>query len=204
MGLAETQKALVRLYTVAKWREQFFAEPAVAGCSFGLDKEEALGLATANRGQVEFFANSLHRKRLGAIRQLLPVTRKAMGKRFGDLFMRFSETFVPYGIRKHEMDAVAFSRFLNEAGIDWEIPWLPALAAYEADWLEAWHPGSRWISRQYAWPVGHIAVAVNQGKEIGRPGAGCYSAFWWRLNAMGAPKRVVFKNPFRRAPNRSS
>jgi hypothetical protein len=200
MGLAETQKALTRLYTNTEWREQFFAEPATAGCPLGLDEDEALELASANRGQVEFFADSLHRKRLGAARQLLPVTRKAMGKRFGEWFMRFSETFVPCGIKKHEADAVAFTRFLNEAGIDWEIPWIPALAAYEADWLEASQPGSRWISKRYAWPVGHLAVAVNQGKEIGHPVEGCYAGFWWRLNRRGNPKHVIFKIPLKNPP----
>ncbi|MDA0836229.1 MAG: hypothetical protein O3B01_00435 [Planctomycetota bacterium] len=198
MGLAETQKALVRLYTDTKFREQFFAEPAVVGCSLGLDEEEALGLASANRDQVEFFADSLRRKRLGAVRSLLPITRKAMGIRFGDLFMKFSEAFVPCGIKKHEADAVAFTRFLNEAGIDWEIPWIPALAAYEADWLEASQPGSRWISKRYAWPVGHLAAAVNQGKELGHPVEGCYAGFWWRLNTRAAPGHVIFKIPFKK------
>jgi hypothetical protein len=113
MSLINLQQTLARIYTDSKLRDDFLTNPDVVGKNLGLNCQEIQQLSNLSRQQVNLFANSLKRKRLGEIRKLLPLTNKILGKEFDRLFWRFSETYLPTGNKKHLLDSIAFSEFLT-------------------------------------------------------------------------------------------
>ena len=113
MGLAEAQRLLARLATDATLRARFAADPEGVAAEFGLSPEEAAHFADLHQGQLDEFARSLIRKRLGEVESLLPLTSRALGPaRLAALFRRHAGAHVPRGIKKHRDDAVAFASFL--------------------------------------------------------------------------------------------
>ncbi|VEP11310.1 conserved hypothetical protein [Hyella patelloides LEGE 07179] len=112
MSLSTVQQVLARIYTDSKLRDDFLTNPDVVGISFGLNCQEIQQLSKLSRQQVDLFARSLKRKRLGEIRKLLPLTNQALGKEFNPLFFQYSETYLPTGNKKHLLDAIAFTKFL--------------------------------------------------------------------------------------------
>ncbi len=79
MGLARLQEVLAQLYTDAALRERFFADPQGVSEALGLQPEEAQQLTQLSAPQVDFFAESLKRKRLNEACKLLPLTRRVLG-----------------------------------------------------------------------------------------------------------------------------
>jgi hypothetical protein len=112
MSLIDLQQALARIYTNSKLRDDFLTNPDVVGNSLGLNCLEIQQLSQLSSQQVNLFASSLKRKRLGEIRKLLPLTNKILGKEFDRLFFSFAETYLPSGSKKHLFDSIAFSKFL--------------------------------------------------------------------------------------------
>jgi hypothetical protein len=113
MSLMILQQTLARIYTDRKLRDDFLTNPDVVGNSLGLNCQEIQQLSNLSPQQVNLFANSLKRKRLGEIRKLLPLTNNILGKEFDRLFFKFSETYLPTGNKKHLLDSIAFSEFLE-------------------------------------------------------------------------------------------
>jgi hypothetical protein len=114
MSLINLQQALARIYTNSKLRDDFLTNPDVVGNSLGLNCQEIQQLSQLSSQQVNLFASSLKRKRLGEIRKLLPLTNKVLGKEFDRLFFSFAETYLPTGSKKHLLDSIAFSEFLPQ------------------------------------------------------------------------------------------
>lgn len=114
MSLSTVQQALARIYTDSKLRDNFLANPDVVGISLGLNCQEIIDLSKISRQQVNLFAASLKNKRLKEVYKLLPLTYKVLGKKFDSLFIKYSETYLPSGSKKHLSDAIAFSNFLQE------------------------------------------------------------------------------------------
>lgn len=56
----------------------------------------------------------MKRKRLGEVRELLPVTAKALDKDFSKLFWQYTETYIPQRIKKHLYDAIAFATYIKK------------------------------------------------------------------------------------------
>ena len=109
MSLTTVQKVLARIYTDSKLRDNFLTNPDVVGTSLGLNCQEIWQLSQLSSKQVNLFANSLKHKRLGEIRKLLPLTHKILGKELDRLFFKYSETYLPTGINKHLLDAIALT-----------------------------------------------------------------------------------------------
>ncbi len=78
----------------------------------------------------------LKRKRLGEVRELLPMTAKALNKDFSKLFWQYAETYNPQGIKKHLCDAIAFATYIEKIATI-EPEWILDLVKYEKTWLEA-------------------------------------------------------------------
>ena len=114
MSLQRVQQVLAAIYTDSKLRDNFFTNPDVVGISLGLNCQEIAQLSKLSRQQVNLFASSLKHKRLGEIHKLLPLSYKLLGKKFDRLFFQYSEGYLPKGNKKHLLDAVAFSNFLQE------------------------------------------------------------------------------------------
>jgi hypothetical protein len=114
MSLVNSQQVLARIYTNSKLRDDFLTNPDVVGNSLGLNCQEIQQLSQLSSQQVNLFASSLKRKRLGEIRKLLPLTNKILKQEFDRLFFSFAETYLPTGSRKHLLDSIAFSIFLKQ------------------------------------------------------------------------------------------
>lgn len=183
MGLAQLQAALARLFTDAALRERFFADPAAIGRELGLASEEIAQLTKLGQGEIAEFARSLDQKRLSAVRDLLPLTARALGDRFDGLFLEHAERYRPGGIQKHLNDALAFARFLNDRRSlgQFDPPWLRSLARYEATSLEMRNSDRMVCIRLLGYRPGemaaHVSVSGGRGELPRRP---CL-AVWVRM-----------------------
>ena len=198
MGLAKLQGVLARLYTDAALRERFFANPEGVSEVLGLSSDEAQQLARMSAPQVNFFANSLKRKRLNEVHRMLPLTCRVLGKRFGALFRRYADTHAPSGVKKHLEDAIAFSRFVEQAAAEAGIePWVVDLLRYEAAWLKVWEPTFRWMALGFGFPVGRLTQTLAQGNGAGVPQQQPTIALWFRVLQRGRLRHVLLPLPCR-------
>ncbi|MBD2743120.1 hypothetical protein [Coleofasciculus sp. FACHB-1120] len=196
MGLAQTQQILAKLYTNTLLRERFFANPQAVGEEFGLSSDESQHLAKLSAQQVNLFASSLKRKRLGEVRELLPLTQRVLGKSFAELFWRYAETHVPGGIKKHLEDAIAFATFIeNNAQLkEIEPPWVVDLARYEKSWLLAAEPTFRLTMCRFRYAIDKLARMTQQEVEpllLLQPTI----VFWFRLSARSQLRHIVISLP---------
>lgn len=164
MGLEKTQQVLAQLYTNTVLRERFFANPQVVCEEFGLSFDEAKQLAQLSAQQVNLFASSLKRKRLGEVRELLPLTHRVLGKDFSKLFWQYAETYIPKGIKKHLEDAIAFANFIEKVTDSDRIEPSPVveLVRYEKAWLEAAEPTRRLTAYKFRYAIKQLARSVAQ------------------------------------------
>ena len=114
MSLATVQQVLAQIYTNSKLRDDFLSNPDAVGRTLGLNCQEIQQLSQLSSQEVNLFANSLKRKRLGAIHKLLPLTNKVLNKEFDRLFFRYAETYLPTGSKKHLFDAIQFAQFIEQ------------------------------------------------------------------------------------------
>lgn len=197
MGLAQVQQALARLYTEASLREQFFAEAEACGAALGLSPVEVAQIVEAT-GQIQFFAESLQRKRLNEVNRLLPLTRRALGRAFGTLFLRYAATFTPRGVRKHQADAIHFADCLAQLHLTENLAptWSAELARYEAGWIAAWEPDCFWHTRRFQYPVRAIAQALAQGQTPAVSQRQLGWGVWFRPRPRGGVWHWFFTSPF--------
>lgn len=187
MELALQQKLVARLVTNREFREQFFANPARVAASEGLSVA-AEALAQIQPEQVRQLARGQRRRRLAQAGVQLPLTRKALGARFADLFRNYAVT-PPPGRHPFE-DALGFARYLEQHGSAplLEPQWALSLVRYEAAQLEATWLGRRVVFRCLPHAVKQLAALL----AVGDVPAGSYRrlspALWWRASAHGRLK----------------
>lgn len=190
MGLAEVQLVLAQLYTNTELRERFFANPQVVGEELGLSVDEQQQLALLSAQQVKGFASSLKRKRLGEVRELLPLTARVLGKDCSKLFWQYAETYVPQGIKKHWEDALAFASFVQNVE-EIEPSWIVDLVRYEEAWLQASVPNCRfqvcWFNYNISWLVRSLTDNWRTPRAIYQPTI----AIWFRLTPKGKLRHKV-------------
>lgn len=170
------QRTLARLYTDGLFRERFFANPAATGEELGLTPDEAKQLG-GSRASISAFARSLQIKRLGEAGHLLPATRRALGARYGALFLEYAAAPPPAGRHKVSQDAFRFLCFLvsrHQASLE---PWIVDLARFEAAWILAGFPTVRIVARLFRWPVHRLA----RGEAASTKKPERYLGIWFRL-----------------------
>lgn len=119
-------------------------------------------------------------KRLGEVRELLPMTAKALDKDFSKLFWQYAETYNPQGIKKHLYDAIAFATYIEK--IDNLKPkWIIDLVRYEKTWLEAADPNKRLIVRYFRYAIDGNLQVLKQP----------FLAVWFRLSPKGTLRYKV-------------
>jgi hypothetical protein len=187
MGLAELQTALARLYTDEAWRAEFFRDPARAGATAGLTPAETQQLAALPARDVDFFARTLHDKRLNEIRKLLPHTRRAFGTQFDAAFRAFAPTFRPDGTKKHRDDALAFAAYLHKHSAD-APAWAADALRYEAARLAALQPGRRFIVRRLRHALKPMLAGASES-----PSACQNIAVWLRLTRAGPLRHWLWR-----------
>lgn len=182
MELALQQKLVARLVTDREFREQFFADPARVAASEGLTVA-AESLAQIHQEQVRQLSRVLRRRRLAQVGVQLPLTRKALGTRFADLFRHYAVS-PPPGRRPFE-DALAFARFLAAHAVaqPLEPHWALSLARYEAARLEATWLGRRLLVRVLPHAVKPLAALLAAGEVPPGSYQRRSTAVWWRASA---------------------
>jgi hypothetical protein len=168
MNLSDSQVLLARLYTDAGLRERFFSKANSAEREFGLHGQEAGQLSKLSAAQVNFFADSLIRKRLGEASKLLPLTRKALGTRFDKVFRSYAENHHLDTSRPYQNDAISFSAILpHSARTEFtEIPWAVDLARFEVAHLQAVALGRRCIIRLFRYSIDNLLKTVAEGNQL--------------------------------------
>jgi hypothetical protein len=165
MGLVETQAALARLYTDAALLDRFLAGPAGAAAELGLSQNDAEQLAAAAGEELRYFARSLLRKRMQEAAPLIPVTVKALGEEaFERLFLVWAGSHPPSGTHKPLHDAFTFACSLG--GEEDLLPWIGALARYEAAGLAARHRPRPLRVERFCYPVHRFAAQVEAGTPL--------------------------------------
>ena len=188
MGLAETQRALARLYTDARLRERFYAAPAEVGRELGLDEQDAQSLARLGARQTDYFAASLVNKRLGEVSKLLPLTARVLGQEFRRLFRQFAAAEpAPAGLSKHLRDAVAFAEYAGRGGRLASVApvWLVELLRYEKELLRAREAKTRLRLCLFRYDVRQLARSVSQDPTSPHVEVRPTLALWLRLGARG-------------------
>ena len=181
MELALQQKLVARLASDRAFREKFFADPARVAASEGLSLA-AEALVQIHQEQLRQLARVLRRRRLAQVGVQLPLTRKALGARFADLFRNYAVSPAP-GKHPYE-DALGFARHLEQhaATQGLEPQWTLSLVRYEAAQLEATWLGRRLVLRCLPHAVKQLAALL----AVGDVPAGSYQRFspalWWRAS----------------------
>jgi hypothetical protein len=184
---------LAQLYTNAELRDQFFSDPMSIGMGLGLTAKEALEIAGMSGSQVSFFAQSLQRKRLNEISKMLPLTQRALGRRFGMIFEQYLKIQAPPCARSMPEELLDFAAFLQTT--------LPAeefdaslrdCLRYEAAWVKASRPNCRLLVRWFP----SLRVDLTGGwKEENRnlsPVIRSVLVIWIRLWPRGRLRRFSF------------
>lgn len=114
MSLRQQQDLLARLYTDAEFRRAFLSEPVKIGAENDLSETEIAEIAEIMPEELNFFAESLFRKRLREAEKFLPLTRSVLQDDFTKYFREFSQNFNPQTVKKHFEDALGFCDFLQK------------------------------------------------------------------------------------------
>ncbi len=117
MSLLEQQNFLARIFTDENLRKTFWENPQQIGGENGLDLTEIKQITNIVTRDLNFFADSLFRKRMQEVEKLLPITKNALKNDFAKLFREFSNSFQPNSIKKHLEDALEFCKFLQNKQI---------------------------------------------------------------------------------------
>jgi len=143
MELIRQQKLVVQLCTDHALLEEFLAAPAQVTTREGLTVG-AESLAKLNPGQLRQFARLLRMRRLEEAGTALPLTRRALGHRFAELFTAYALQNPPPGKRLGQ-DAIAFVNYLQQSNPTKPLNpvWLMSLASYEAARVEVEWLGQR-------------------------------------------------------------
>lgn len=138
MGLRELQSALARLFTDAELRRRYQEDPRSVGTALGIGREEMEQWLALSSEQIANFSDGLLRKRLAAVRSLLPRSAKRLGHALDESFYAWAQTVPSQGMDHHLRDAWIFAdRLLSEnVASPWErdlIRWERALIGLRLD-----------------------------------------------------------------------
>jgi hypothetical protein len=163
MALADVQAVLARLFTDAPFRDAFFADPAAVGRSCGLDQAEARTLSELSHGEVDGFAATLTRKRIGDVSKVLPLTARVLGAAFNNHVRPALAGAARPGRHCDDARAVAIRlrRLARDGALD--PPWAADLARYEAAFSDAARRRTCVLVRRFHFPVAALAMTLMRG-----------------------------------------
>lgn len=194
-ALAKQQKALARLYTDAPLRARFSADPASVALELELPLNAAESLGVIAKEGLALFAESLFRKRFGALRSLAPVTHRLFRERLRAAFRQFvnensghPETYVH--------DLANFSRWLHrnrelQRGLG-DAAWMLDVIRFEAAAAAVWRGGARMRMIR----LSHDIREHLQGRgSAARPAAATLLCVWLRTGRR--VRHIAFRLPRR-------
>ncbi|MCU0446796.1 MAG: hypothetical protein MUE85_17955 [Microscillaceae bacterium] len=112
MNLQKYQHLLAKIYTDADFRRRFFAEPVRIGAEFDLEEALALDLAQKHQQAIDFYSDTLLRKRRQAIKSLLPQTSQILDNQLNTLFETFAQNRPLLREDRYAEDSFAFGKYL--------------------------------------------------------------------------------------------
>jgi hypothetical protein len=115
MNLENYQYLLAKIYTDADFREKFFAEPVKIGAVFQLEPALAQELAQKHQEAIDFFSDTLLRKRLQAVRNLLPQTVQILANQLNALFQSFAQNRPLLSDDRYAEDSFAFGKQVEKS-----------------------------------------------------------------------------------------
>ena len=161
MSLLEVQNFLARVFTDEELRRKFLAAPETVGSENSLSEAEILQLRQMLPAQLNFFGDSLMFKRRHEVEKLLPLTRKALGRRDFEIFFReFAARFLPQTIKKHLEDATRFADFLEAKPI--EPVWAKDLVGFERAKLIFNNSARRFLFKKFDYDVREIIKNISR------------------------------------------
>ena len=172
---------LARLFTDEDFRVRFFADPIGVGKSLGLDESESKRLASLDQTRVDAFAASLYRKRAGDVAKSLPLTRRALGTSYLNLFQRFVNESAAVG---REDESASFADYVcrNVGSEPSFASWLGDLARYEVTYrLVSARPSQLLVIKVFRYPVARIASELARGGTIAGVRSQLCLAVWFRF-----------------------
>ena len=139
MGLKEQQAVLAKLYTSQSYREHLANSGSTLDDRLQLNEAEQEKLNSILEGEVTSFANSLVRKRLGQVKNMLPGTCALLGETLWDLFKCFAANQPTSGVKRHLIDAKNFSHYLAQKNANevFNQKAHKAVLKYEQTWLDS-------------------------------------------------------------------
>lgn len=161
MSLSETQNLLVRLYTDADLRRRFLADAETIGRENNLTEQEIAEIARLLPAELNSFAETLFRKRLGAVEKTLSLTRKALGRKFELCFREFDREFHSASDRKHIALSIAFARFLESKTL--EPAWAIDAARFESAQLEFYGLSRKFVVRSFDQDIRLVIEGIYRG-----------------------------------------
>jgi hypothetical protein len=166
MPIVDVQRVLARLFTDARFRASFLADPVVVGRLNGLDPADAQRLAGLSRKEVDGFAETIRRKRVDDIRKVLPLTARALGDKFRDHLLPVIAG--PPRPGRHRDDARALVDHLGCRARSTRLnpPWANDLARYELTFGDALHHRAGIVVRRFRYPVERLATAILCGPPM--------------------------------------
>ena len=186
MDLSQSQQLMARLFTDASFRKRVLNEPDTIKNDLKLTTDQLDWLQDFARKDGGHFARSLIRKRLGIIVNMLQLTHRVMGRRFGELFHEFAGSRDTQGVNRHLHDAIKFASWLLEQSLHEFPSWLPVLIRYEQNWLEAQAARGSFIRVSlYRHDISQLRQLPQENslEYSGRPNL----VVWWRWSAKSEP-----------------
>lgn len=163
MGLKEQQDLLARLYTDAELLSKFTVDPERIAAQFRLRRSEVRDLSALSSLEVQWYSDSLFRKRFREVKKLLPMTSNMIVEIFEPLFREFSSGYAPSSVKKHLEDALAFSNWLLNGN---HLDPLPAdLMRFESTRLRHYAEGRRFSFCTLSHDMRPVIALVGSSSE---------------------------------------
>jgi hypothetical protein len=184
MSRDDIQYWLNGLYTQAPLRQEFFDDRTGFYEKNGLRGLLRETLDQLVEKEIRFFAQSLVRKRLLAVRQLLPGTYILLKENFDTHFETYANNHLPKGIHKHQEDAVAFAHYILQLTVIKDhASCLFDLIRFEQQIIHGFLNPSRRTCLFFQYPVREISMQLRSGGVW--PSTNPKRTFtWWKGNVL--------------------
>lgn len=114
MNTLDLNSALARLLSDGALRDRFAVDAALIANELGMSEANRSAFISLSAADIEFQAQVLIRKRLEAVKSVIPVTCADLRDQLWPHFHNYARTAWLAGENKAQPDAIAFCRFLEE------------------------------------------------------------------------------------------
>lgn len=166
MELNKLQEILARLYTNKNFRREFFANRASVIKEMNCDDHTNQSLFGLDESEVNLYAQGLINKRLGVVKQLLPITSHYCDS-ITELFNSYAQNTPAEGMHhKHYNDAIAFGEFVFAQSDVKRNNALTDILKYEILIIKTYYNKSKFLFHFFNYPVHNFSkTEINFSKR---------------------------------------